>query len=299
MPGAESISLNPALTALEQRTQLDVGFTGLISTEEGESGGAAVQSGILIPTKAFVASGILNGVFCSSDCMNIGNTFNMRAGIAKEITDKLTLGISLNGGVFWGADSDWALGGDFGVFYRLGDLAFMKDFRIGFSEMNLGKYYSNTLPGLNDESSTDDFPGIATTRLGVAALLFSTEQFKGGFSFDMSIPTFKDVIFDIGLQFCFKDLIFLNIAEKIDVVEGSQGHGDLIPSIGLGIKVNLNAKNNDYLKSHSWDSSEMLASFAWQQKYEKIQAISGGARIYLGQQDVTPPVIQLWVDDKE
>ena len=70
-------------------------------------------------------------------------------------------------------------------------------------------------------------------------------------------------------------------------------------SIGLIFKVNLNAKNNDYLKSHSWDSSEMLAGLAWQQKYGEIQAVSGGARIYLGQKDVNPPVIQLWVDDKE
>ena len=299
MPGAESISLNPALTALEQRTQLDVGFTALISTNSEESGGAAVQTGILIPTKAFVSSGILNGVFCSADCMDIANTFNMRAGIAKEITDRLSLGLSLNGGIFWGADSDWALGADFGLLYRLGNLGFMKDFRIGFAEMNLGKYYSNTLPGLNDSSSTDDFPGILTTRLGVAALLFSTEQFKGGFSFDMSIPTFKDVIFDFGLQFSFKDLVYLSIAEKIDVVEASQGHADLIPAIGLSFKVNLNAKNNDYLKSHSWDSSEMLAGLAWQQKYEEIQAVSGGASISLGKKDVNPPVIQLGVDDKE
>ena len=98
----------------------------------------------------------------------------------------------------------------------------------------------------------------------------------------------------MGLQFAFKDMLYLSVAESIDVMEIKNEHYNLMPAISLGVKFDLNARGNEYLKSRSWDSNEMLTSLAWQQKYEHIQAISGGARLYLGQTDTQPPVIQLW-----
>ena len=304
MPGAESITMNPALTATEQRSQLNADFTFLMSTIANDPSGAAWQSGILIPTKFFVFAGLVNGVHCDSTAMTLGNSLNAHAGLSKEVSDHLSIGLNLNGGVFWGAGSDWALGADIGILYNFGDLGFLKDFRLGVSELNLGKYYNDvTLKGIKGYSSDGapivNFPTIATTRIGVAGLFFSTKQFKGGFSFDLATPCFSDLIIDAGLQFSFNDMIFLNVAESIDIAEACCGKSNFLPSVSLGIKFKLSAANNEYLKSHSWDSSDMLATLAWQQRYESIHAISGGARLYLGQKDVVPPVIQMWVGEEE
>lgn len=303
MPGPDAIACNPALTALEQRSQLDADFTALISTDARDSHAfnAAFQTGILIPTKRFVASGFLNGVFCDSVNMDLADSLAIHAALSKEISEHFSIGLGLNGGVLWGAhgdnDKDWSLGADVGVLYRRESLGFLKDFRLGGSLLNLGKYYKVDVVPIDKGKKADMFPSFVTVRTGVASLLVDTNQFTLGFSFDISLPCFRDIAFDMGLQFSVKDTFFLSIAETIDVMEIKNSCLDVIPAVSLGVKFNLNAKNSEYLRSHSWDSSEMLVSAAWQQKYEHIQAISAGARIYLGQQDVQPPVIQLWTDE--
>ena len=303
MPGPDAIAFNPALTAFEQRSQLDADFTALISTDSRDSHkfNAAFQTGIVIPTKRFVASGFLHGVFCDSVNMDLADSLNLRAALSKEISENLSVGFGLNGGFMWGGygdkDKDWSLGADIGVLYHREALGFLKNFRFGVALLNLGKYYDVNVVGIDAYESSDMFPSFVTFRTGVASLLLDTKQFKLGFSFDVSTPCFRDVAFDVGLQLSVKDTVFLSVAETIDVMEIANSCLDLIPAVSLGVKFNLNAKNNDYLRSHSWDSSEMLVSAAWQQKFENIQAISAGARIYLGQQDTQPPVIKLWTDE--
>ncbi len=303
MPGPDSIAFNPALTALEQRSQLDAGFTALISTDSLDSHkfNAAFQTGILVPTKRFVASGFLNGVFCDSVNMDLANSLNLHAALSKEITENFSIGLGLNGGFLWGAhgdnDKDWSLGADVGVLYHRESLGFLKNFRVGGALLNLGKYYDVDVVPIDKEKRSDMFPSFVTVRAGVASVLVDTKQFNLGFSFDVSTPCFRDVAFDVGLQFSVKDTFFLSVAETIDVMEIKNSCLDVIPAVSLGVKFNLTAKNSDYLRSRSWDSSEMLVSAAWQQKYENIQAVSAGARIYLGQQDTQPPVIQLWTDE--
>ena len=70
----------------------------------------------------------------------------------------------------------------------------------------------------------------------------------------------------------------------------------LIPSV-----LCRGSRNYDTLDKLSCRFEELYGSSVscMVKKYGEIQAVSGGARIYLGQKDVNPPVIQLWVDDKE
>ncbi|MDE5897877.1 MAG: hypothetical protein K2H09_01230 [Treponemataceae bacterium] len=294
-PGPDSIAFNPALPAHEQRTQLDADFTALISPDDsGSPFHSAFQTGILIPTKLFVISSMLNGVFCSADDMNLGNSLNAKVGLSKEVSERLSVGLALSGGGLWGAGSDWALGVDVGVLYRRERLGFLKDFRIGVSLLNLGKYYSTELLGIDAAHRSDSFPALATLRAGVASLLFETDVVCGGFSFDISAPTFQNAVFDVGFQVGFKDVFFVSVAESIDVREAVEGHYNFMPAVGLGVKFNFSAKNSAYLRSRSWDTSEMLVSAAWQQRYESVQAVSAGLKIKLGQKDTQPPVIQIW-----
>ena len=166
--------------------------------------------------------------------------------------------------------------------------------------MNLGKYYNEvSLKGVKNNDITVNFPTLATTRVGIATLLVKTKPFSAGFSFDIATPCFMDLILDAGFQMSFFDTVFVSVAESMDLVEVLNGYNNFLPSISLGVKFNFNAKNNEYLKSRSWDSSQMLTSVAWQERYDTVHAASAGLRLYLGQKDTTPPEIKMWADEEE
>lgn len=306
MPGPDSIAFNPALPSYEDRVQLDADFSVLGNTGDGESG-AAFQTGILIPLKMFNVSGVLNGVFVDGDAkkdeMSLGNSLNFKAGISKEVTERICVGVNLDAGYLWGVEDykgntkDWSLGAGLGALYRRESLGFTKDFRVGAALLNLGKYYNVDLVGIKGDDVADTFPALATLKMGAGANLLTTKDFVIGASFDMSFPSFQDFIINMGANFAVKDLFYINIAENIDVAEAANGYADFMPAVSVSVKFSLDAKNNSYLKAHSWENSEMLASAAWQQRYSDVQVVSAGLRIKLGQQDVEPPVIQIWDEE--
>ncbi len=296
-PGPDSMAFNPSLASFEERVQLDAGFSVLANTGKGDSG-TAFQTGILIPMKMFNFSGLVNGVFLKADDMDVENSLNFKAGFCKEITERLSVGLNIDSGFLWGKGSDWALGAGLGTLYRRKNLGFLKDFRFGVSALNLGKYFeSKEIFGIDEKEDSTSFPQFATIKVGTAANLITTDFAVIGFSFDVSTQCFNDIVFDAGLMAGIKDLIFINISERIDVAECSAGCSDLLPALGVSVKFNLNAKNNSYLTSHNWEKSEILTSAAWQQKYSNIQVYSAGARIKLGQKDVEGPVIKIWDED--
>lgn len=294
-PGPDSIAFNPALPSFEERVQLDADFTILANKGEGDSGGG-FQTGILIPMKLFNLSGLLNLVCLKAEDMYLANTLNFKAGLSKEVTERISVGATIDTGCMWGAGSDWSIGVGLGALYRREVLGFAKDFRVGASLLNAGKYYESPdkILGIDEDKKSDFYPSIVTLRAGAAANLLKTDKFVLGASLDMSLPSFQNFVVDAGVQFGVKDMIFVSVAERIDCAECFEGSVDLLPAVGLSVKFNLNAQKNNYLKAHSWEKSEMLASAAWQQKYDNIEVITGGLRVKLGQKDVEPPVIQIW-----
>lgn len=307
--GAESIVVNPALTAENQRVNLNAGYTFLFdSNNQNESQiGSAFQTAILIPNKLFVFSGYLNGIFIPfNDEMYLGNSINVKAGLSKEITDKLNIGISINGGFAWKYGMDWSLGFNCGFVYDIGQLGFLKDFRYGVSVLNLGKNYetcnnnlnNNKSFGIDNEHSVSPFPSIATIKIGAAASLFKNDLMDLGAALDFTIPAFQNFIVDMNLQFTLKQMLTLSIGEKINVRELVNNHNNLIPSVGLFFKFSFDVKNNEYLASRDWSESEMRVSAAYKNMYEKINAISAGVDIDLGMKDTTPPQILIMIDEE-
>ena len=307
--GAESILVNPALTAENQRVNLNAGYTFLFdSNDQNESQiGSAFQTAIMIPNKLFVFSGYLNGTFIPfNDEMYLGNSINVKAGLSKEITDKLNIGISVNGGVAWKYGTDWSLGFNCGFVYDIGKLGFMQDFRYGVSLLNLGKNYetcnnnlnNNKSFGIDNEHSVSPFPSIATIKLGAAASLFKNDLIDLGAALDFTIPAFQNFIVDMNLQFTLKQMLTLSVGEKINVRELANGHKNLIPSVGLFFKFSFDVKNNEYLASRDWSESEMRVSAAYKNMYENVNAISAGVDIDLGMKDTTPPQISIMIDEE-
>ena len=297
----ESIAVNPALTAKEQRIDLNIANTSLFSSDETNDSryGNALQFGLLIPFKRFVFSGYGNLTTVTFNEMNLGDSLNVKFGLAKEITDKLTVGLNLNSGWFWGAGSDWGLSANLGFVYTYGNLGFLNDFRYGASLLNLGKNYgTTTLEGING-GTVSAFPTIATLKLGTAGTLVQNDIIKLGFSFDLTAPAFMNLITDMGLQFAVKDMLFISVSEKLNIAELAAGVKNIMPSVGLTFRFTFDVKNNDYLQKNGWSQSEMSANVAWRQFNSTVNAASYGIDVNLGLKDETPPVIQLWLEDDD
>lgn len=299
---ADSLVVNPALAASEQLVKINLAYTALASFNPAESHhfGSAFQTGVIIPTKLCVVSGYLNGVFSPFDSMNLGNSFNAKIGLSKEITEHLDFGLNLNTGVIFGSATDWGLSANLGLLYNFGTLGFLKDFRYGLSVMNLGKNYtaSNLSNPINGSGTASAFPTLCYVKTGIAGLLVSTDPVKLGFNLDVSTPLIQNVIVDGGIQLGIKDVFYINVSDRFNMAEFSNGHVDVIPAVTLGFKLTFNLDNNEYLNKKGWQHIQADGAVAYKMLYQDVNAVSMGVDLSLGKKDVTPPVIQIFIDDE-
>lgn len=303
--GADSIVVNPALTAKEQRVNLNLGYTFLYSEEEYNESqvGSAVQAAIMIPFKLYVFSGYANFVGAPFEEMDLQNSFNAKLGLSKEINDKLDVGLGISGGYAWKYGSDWSLCGNLGFLYNYGNLGFMKDFRIGFSALNLGKVYSDVLrQGVKldevKEPGNSKYPTLATIKFGAAGTLLENDIIKVGMGLDFTVPCFQNLIADLNAQIALKKVFVISINEKFNLVETMNERYSFIPSVSFLFNFSFDVKNNNYLENKGWSQSEMSVYAGYKNLYGSVHAISAGADVDLGMADNEPPQIILW-DEKE
>lgn len=311
-----SVVTNPALPAFEQRIVLDLGFTIMsdknkenTKANSGNDMGTAFQLGATIPTRWCVPTLMFQGVFAPLADMNLANNIAITANVAKDITDKVSVGLGIAGGGFWNKHaSDWTLALNTGVFYNHGDLFIFKQVRFGATLMNIGKMYSETKnKGIKGTDSlgtlieVTTWPGIATPRGGVAFILLDKGGMKIGGSTDIALPGFQNFAIDLGFGLEYSGLKFmtlkLNSAWELDFKELIEGCTNLVPAIGLSARFNLNTGANAALAKRGWQQSELTPGFAWRNLYSDINAVSVGAVLKLGMEDKDPPEITLWDEE--
>lgn len=296
--GADSILVNPALTAREQRVNLTAGYTFLYSVDDDnkKQAGSAFQTGILIPFKLYIFSGHVDGAFSEMYELPLGKTLNFKAGLSKEITDKLSVGASAGGGYAWtDLDKDWSLYADLGALYTVGNLGPFSDFRIGASVLNIGKTYTEirTL-GIDKKEKNTQFPTLVTLKTGAAGTILDTDIAKIGLGLDVSVPCFQNVIAEMNAQVAFKKMFIISVGEKFNMAEVINGKYNFIPSVAFLFKFSFDVKNNQYLEENGWSQSEMTVSAGYKNLYSTVQAISAAADIDLGMADNEPPKITVW-----
>lgn len=295
--GPDSLVINPALTSKEQRVVLNAGYTFLYSSAKynEKDVGSAIQTAILIPFNMFVFSGYTNFTSAKFSEMYLGNSFNIKAGLAKEITSKLSIGASISGGYTWEHGTDWALGGNIGALYDFGEFAFLEDFRLGASILNIGKNYSDVLRlPVDNSSEISAYPTILTLKVGAAGTILKNDVLELGMAVDFTTPFFQNLIVDFNTELCIKDCFIVSMAERFNLQETLNGYSTLIPSIGVSYRFTFGVKNNSYLESNGWSQSEMTVSTAYKNMYGSIHAISAGADINLGLKDTEAPTIDIW-----
>ncbi len=295
--GADSIIVNPALTAGEQRVNLTAGYTFLYSADKDNEKkiGSSFQTGILIPFKLYIFSGYINGTFVPFNEMHLGDSMNFKAGLSKEITEKLSVGLGAGGGFAWTYGKDWSLYADIGALYNFGELGFIDNFRLGASVLNLGKMYNDVARvGIDKSASNTPYPTLATLKLGAAGTFLNTDIAKIGLGLDFTVPCFQNFIADLNAQVSFKDAFFISIGEKFNIAEVIQKKYNFIPSVAFLFKFSFDVKNNQYLEDNGWSQSEMTVSAGYKNLYKTVHAVSAGVDIDLGMADNEAPEIVLW-----
>lgn len=288
-----STSINPSLGALERRITLDLGYTMMFDSVGSEKYGQAFETGIIVPTDWANFSAEIEGVFVPFCNMHLENNFNLKASASKQILDNLYVGVGILGGGFWGSGSDWMLAANIGAIYNFGDIAFLKNFRIGASLNNIGKLYNNAdVIGINTSklNGWPSFPTFLTVRAGVAAELVRTEDFVIGLSFDAAMPFLNNMIFESGVQIEIAHFLRINSSWHFNAREAGEGCNSWLPTVGVVFKFNI---GTDFLKKDDWSRSEICPSVAWKNVDGDINLISAGAVLRLGELDTSGPDIEM------
>lgn len=300
LPG--SIVYNPALTSLEQRTVINLSYSGMFDKEEDRTDyGQSFQVGVAVPTRYCVLTGVIHGAGIELPKMDMGKIFVLHLGVSKDVTEKLSVGTNIYSGFYFGRGSDFTTGVDFGALYSIGSLGFLNNAKVGVSLLNLGKPLksgSYMITGINGTSEGVSYPGIATPRLGFAADFFGTRNFTGSFSTDVYFPTFQNAVFALGLGFNYKDMLKLTCSWDANIRELIESGSEAInlPSVGVTFKWVINT-NKMKIGESNWEESEVVASASWKNECNGVQVISGGAALYLGLKDTSAPEIYLWDEE--
>ncbi len=299
-----SITYNPALPATEQRSVINASWTGIINTVNAQNSdgtfGNIFQLGTIIPTRYLVIAASAQGTFANFSNMDIGNNIIIHAGVSKDVTDKLYVGMNLYTGFYLGHGSDFTVGADLGLLYTMNNQGFLKNPRLGISLTNLGKPLNGNFQSLGFNGSRDyiNYPGIITPRVSYAATLLSIQNFNIGFSTDLYFPEFMDVAADVGLALAYSDIVQFCIGWEADLREILNGAPLNWPSIGLNIRLTINSKKIAE-GNEAWEKSEIVPALAWKNLYGGMEAVSAGASLYLGQKDTKAPEIYLWDDSAD
>ncbi len=295
-----SITYNPSLTAVEQRSIINASLSLMLDGDSYEDThhGFGFQIGGVIPTRWAVIAGTLQGVFDDNTRFDLGHSFIAHIGAAKDVTDRLYVGANLYTGFYTGHGSDFTVGVDLGILYQLDDISFLKKPRVGLALLNLGKPLSGSYSvyGIDGSTSGVSYPGIITPRASFASDLLEIRDFALAFSADLAFPTFQNVLFDTALGFSYKDFVTLDFGWNCNIRELVAGGKVNLPSIGINFKFAISTASEKV--KDSWKKSEIVPSVAWQNMNGGIHVVSAGASLYLGMQDKEAPTILLWDEVK-
>ncbi|MDR3356373.1 MAG: hypothetical protein LBO04_04215 [Spirochaetaceae bacterium] len=284
--GPYSTTINPALTAPLQRVSADLGASMMMRESEA---GFAFLAGALFPSRWGVWTGVLQGAFLETPLSPPGNTFNARFGWARDVADDLYVGAA----VFAGATSKYgdgiAAALDAGFVYRLGRLAFLKDARVSAALSNIGKTFNNDY--------FDNFPGAFTVKGGFAAVLFENDVFSAGFSTDIALPSFQNLLLNFGVELGLVDVVTVSIGWDMNALELADDLGAHSPFIGIAFKWTANTGGSGIMAKQGWEKTDLSVSTLYQRLNNRINLFSAGLSAEFGSIDKTPPVIKLGVSE--
>ncbi len=268
---AQADAVNPAASGEQQRIVLDAGYAALAGLGSESGLGHAAGLGGVLPTKYGVFSGSLRFLTSPFASFPVGTGFALNAAASKELYPGLSAGVGL-GGAF---GSDWSLDLDLGIRHRVGDIAFMKDFRWAAVLGGLGKGW---------------IPSAFTPTVGAAFDLVQAPKFKLGIAADLGAPSFSNLTGKFGVSADIADFANIGSSVGFNLVEAADGKAaSAVPSFGLTLNFTLAAKNSG--PKSLFSDGELAATAGFRPLYGDVWAFGTGVTATLGVVDRSPPAI--------
>ncbi|MEL3907169.1 MAG: FlgD immunoglobulin-like domain containing protein [Treponema sp.] len=283
---------NPAVSAYEQRIIFDLSYALLAGFNKYPLGDKGVKGHLanldfLYPARWGVIATDVHFFYSAFPSLPWGSAGSLRFSYSKDLTEKLAIGTGLYG-IF---GSGWGLGADIGILYRFGDLGVAKDSKLGFSLTGMGKPYNPKLSGVKGTQKVSGFPALFTPRVGFATTFVAVKNFKLGMNFDLSLPTFQNLVFDTGLHMMFGEMVTFKTGWNFNLVETLHRRQTYIPSFGLAVAIKINSK--DKSESNVWEQSDITPQFGVKPFYNNIWAFGAGVNVRVGRTDTAAPVISV------
>jgi hypothetical protein len=240
--GAPTSAVNPAQAGEAQRIVFDMGYLGLAALGDEDGYGNAMELGALFPTRYGVFGGtvrLIQSPFDESFPVRTALSGNISA--AKEIYPRMSLGMGLNFGI--GSDWLWMLSGDLGFRYKIGKVGPFENFTWALVLGNMGRSWTPTW--------FTPMGGVSFDLLHIHGKEGKRDPFVLNSSVDIGLPSLvyiyeTSLIFKLGLKATIADLVNLSVSwpggSGFNARELAEGGGDLftvLPSVGLGVKINL------------------------------------------------------------
>ncbi len=292
-----SDALNPAASAARQRFTLDLSYGALFGNAAQPGTGSIINLGASIPSAAGVFGAGMRYVNAPPGftALPLGSSFDLRGSFAKELGEKLIVGLGLSARFGSRVSTmDSSIGADLGFIAKLGDKGFFKNMRWGMVAAGLGKWYA---PG-DGTSATGNiniaFPSPFTLRGAAGFDIIDTKAFRLSATADASLPIFQNIILDMGLEARILDAVSLSLGEGLNLREFIGGnYQSFVPRMGVraSIPITTSKKGDSFLSKQGWEKSELEPIIAFQPLYQDIWALGLGISLPLGMRDKSPPKI--------
>lgn len=286
--------LNPSASGVVQRTTFDASYVALAGLGDESGLGHALNLGVAVPRSYGVWTGQLGLIHSPFEALSWGTLFTGRVGMAKDLTDELLVGGSIDTTLGSKDGFGWGLAADIGAQGSLGQVGFMNDFRWGAAFRNLGKAYSAPgVTGISGAKPAGSFESPFTPVFGASADLLEAEKagLVLGASLDLGFPTFQNAVLAAGLSLSWKDRLIVRTGWDFNLQEALKGVDQgLVPSFGIGGSFSFKPAPAG-MENQGFQGSEVRPAISAYQLPAGVWAFGTGASLALGPLDREPPAI--------
>lgn len=266
--------LNPATSALIQRTAIDVSYLTLTGTPDQEGLAHVGNIGLTLPSSIGVFSSSLHYISSPFDNFDFGDMGSLGFSFSKALFPHLLVGLGMTTHIGSNDEFDWGLGLDLGLMHLAGNLGFLRDFRWGASIREIGK-------GFAPVKGRSAYPPAFTPSLGAAFKLIESDSFYLGLAGDLAFPTFQSLKINTSMELGIGDLIVIRASFPIDLYEWSEGNRRY-PAFGLTAQFRIGGSPSD-----------VDANLGTAPMIDGHWALGAGLSLRFGEIDVTPPAIEV------
>jgi len=285
-----SSRVNPAASAVQKRSTLDLNYVGMTDPAHDGWKGHLLNLGGILPTRYGVFSSTSSLLYSSLDDMNLGFLWTLQGSVAKELFSNLSVGAGIHTTVGSKDSFDMGLGLDVGFIHTPLDFYGLKDFRWGFSLLNMGKWYAPV-------DNRTAFPSPFTPLLGASFTAYGSPASPVRLNLDgtLSFPAFQNVRLSLGADLQFAQNFSLRTGFHLDLsqyLRDSLASRSLIPSVGVSFLFRTDLKQQ-VLEERGWNRSDIRVSTSAAPLHSGIWAFGGGVNAQLGVVDTNPPRIEV------